>query len=123
MIKSSLTTVFLKGMYVIRHSGLKQQKCNTCGKVFSDVSNFKRYVKIHSGLKQQKCNTCGKVFSDVSNYKRYVIRHSGLKQHKCYTCGKVFSDVSSLKTHVKCILERIHMSVVHVVKPSLESVA
>ena len=50
--------------------------------------------------------------------------HSGLKRYNCHTCGTALSDVSSFKTHVEMhIGEKTHMSVVHVVKPSFESVA
>ena len=73
----------------------KDHKCESCGKLFSDVRNLKRHIRtIHENSeKNHKCELCGKAFSLAHHLKNHneVIHENPGKNHKCETCGKSFS--------------------------------
>ena len=48
-----------------------------------------------------ECETCGKVFSRVYDFKRHQLSHSDEKPYGCPQCGKTFKERSSLNKHVK----------------------
>ena len=47
------------------------------------------------------CETCGKEFSRVYDFKRHQLSHSDEKPYGCPQCGKTFKERSSLNKHVK----------------------
>lgn len=50
---------------------------------------------------QYPCETCGKEFSRVYDFKRHQLSHSDEKPYGCPQCGKTFKERSSLNKHVK----------------------
>jgi KRAB domain-containing zinc finger protein len=51
-------------MYIRTHTGDKPYKCDVCGKWISEIVSLQNHIKTHTG---DKCEVCGKVFSDSSN--------------------------------------------------------
>lgn len=47
------------------------------------------------------CETCGKEFPRVYDFKRHQLSHSDEKPYGCPQCGKTFKERSSLNKHVK----------------------
>lgn len=48
-----------------------------------------------------ECETCGKLFTRVYDFKRHQLSHSDEKPYRCPQCGKNFKERSSLNKHVK----------------------
>lgn len=48
-----------------------------------------------------ECDTCGKLFTRIYDYKRHQLSHSDEKPYGCPQCGKMFKERSSLNKHVK----------------------
>lgn len=48
-----------------------------------------------------ECETCGKMFTRIYDYKRHQLSHSDEKPYGCPQCGKMFKERSSLNKHVK----------------------
>ena len=52
--------------------------CYVCGKASSRVDRLNTHLEIHTGEKPYECNTSGKAFPDVSNFKGYSTSHCAL---------------------------------------------
>ena len=67
------------------HTGVKDHKCDSCGKKFSQVGNLNvRMNAVHNG----QCDSCKKAFSRVGHLKKHINTvHNGQKGHKCDSCG------------------------------------
>ena len=81
----------------------KENKCNICGKVFTNSSNLSRHRKIHSGRNPFKCTECGKGFMRGTDLTQHQRIHTGQKPYKCKVCDKAFNCSSSLTRH-----QRVH---------------
>ena len=55
--------------------------------------NFKKHVRINSeGVKEHKCDSCGKCFKQAIHLKTHIKSvHEGIKDQKCDFCGKCFA--------------------------------
>ena len=84
------------------HVGHKNQKCNFCGKLFSQEGSLQMHIHlIHEDDKDCNCKFCGKSFFDARNLKRHIHTiHEGHKDYKCESCEKLFSDIGNLKKHI-----------------------
>ncbi|CAD7684659.1 unnamed protein product [Nyctereutes procyonoides] len=70
--------------------------CNTCGKVFSEASSWRRHMRIHKGVKPYVCHLCGKAFTQCNQLKTHVRTHTGEKPYKCEWCDKGFAQKCQL---------------------------
>ena len=53
------------------------------------MADFKNIDHTVQGHKNNKCNSCGKIFSTAGNLKKHIEEiHEGRKNHKCESCGK-----------------------------------
>ena len=54
--------------------------------------------------KDDKCDSCGKSFSQGGYLKIHINSvHDGKKDHKCDSCGKTFYYSGHLKTHFSSV--------------------
>ena len=83
------------------HKGIRNFKCETCGKGYTGQYDLQQHIQIvHEGQRNYKCDSCGKGFARPSALKQHVKTiHEGIKNFKCETCGKLFAQVGQLTTH------------------------
>jgi KRAB domain-containing zinc finger protein len=55
----------------------KLEKCDICGKGFSQNYNLRTHIKTHTADKPYKCDVCGKEFSQNSNLHTHIRTHTG----------------------------------------------
>ena len=114
------------------HEGIKDYKCELCGKEFAKKESLKNHTKnvhegakdiektsmakdhnnaIHDEKKVVSCDICGKTFSRPDSLKIHIRavheEIKNLKNHKCESCDKCFSTLSKLLSHIKVIHEGI----------------
>ncbi|XP_058141807.1 zinc finger protein with KRAB and SCAN domains 5 isoform X1 [Dasypus novemcinctus] len=80
-------------------NGERGHKCNDCGKVFLQASNFIQHRRIHTGEKPFKCAECGKSYNQRVHLTQHQRVHTGEKPYKCQVCGKAFRVSSHLVQH------------------------
>ncbi|KAB0797207.1 hypothetical protein PPYR_08201 [Photinus pyralis] len=87
------------------HEGTKEfsARCPECGKIFNDKGYLSSHLKIHRDRKEYACPNCPKRFNQRVAYNMHMRIHTGLKPHECPTCGKSFSRKMLLKQH-----QRVH---------------
>ena len=111
------------------HKGLKNHKCNSCEKAYTQSHNLKTHIsRSHTGhqcdscgknfsqseslkthvsiIHNHKCNSCEKSYTKAHDLKSHISKtHGKTAGHKCDSCGKNFSQLGSLKTHISIIHE------------------
>ena len=102
-------------MYTVQE-GLKNYKCDPCGKLFScnddlrthfDTIHEDKYYKCEK-LKRRdlECDICKKVFTTESSLQNHIsCIHDESKNFQCKICEKEFATKSSQKIHTKTIHE------------------
>ena len=105
------------------HEGVKEHKCDYCGKTFGVRHNLNKHIESsHEGpsiafvntenpdfkksknnrRRSEKCKFCSKSFSRSHDLKRHIISiHEGIKEHKCDLCDKAFDRPIHLQNHNK----------------------
>ena len=80
------------------HEGNKDYKCESCEKSFTTSSGLKGHVEKCGSFEKQECDICGKLVEQrLMEYHKIRVH---IKPHKCNTCGKKFGVASVLKQHV-----------------------
>lgn len=69
--------------------GVKEFKCEVCGREFTLQANMKRHMLIHTSVRPYQCHICFKTFVQKQTLKTHMIVHSPVKPFKC----KVLSGV------------------------------
>ena len=82
------------------YEGQEYQKCEFCGKSFSQAKHLRRHIHtVHEGHRDYECEECEKVFTELRTFERHLHTvHDGYKDHKCEFCGKSFSKAGDLKS-------------------------
>ncbi|KAK7809219.1 hypothetical protein U0070_025628, partial [Myodes glareolus] len=85
------------------HTAEEHCSCQECGKVFHQLSHFRRHYRLHTGEKPYKCNECDRAFTHYASLRWHQKTHSLEIFYKCKECDKSFLELSHLKRH-----HRIH---------------
>lgn len=82
--------------------GISNLACSVCNKVFESALILDAHERTHKSPRYT-CETCGKGFSQLRNYKYHVSVHKGTKEFaaKCPECDKLFNDKGYLSSHLK----------------------
>lgn len=89
----------------------KPWKCNFCEECFKRKGTLEDHQReVHNNEPSTvKCETCGKTFNRISNWRRHMQIHKKLlnveneANYKCEKCGKTFGRKDNLKKHVNNI--------------------
>ncbi|XP_065292401.1 zinc finger protein 454-like isoform X2 [Dermacentor albipictus] len=76
-------------------------KCETCGKLFSRASYLTVHYRTHTSERPYKCEICHKSFAHCRSFHRHQHIHTGVKPHICHICTKPFRSKDDLKNHLK----------------------
>ena len=72
------------------------------GIFFTEAGSLKRHIRVihENNPKNNKCDTCGKLFATAVYLKKHIKVHDRIKVFKCDSCGKLLSTRGNLKTHI-----------------------
>lgn len=80
--------------------GIPVYACNTCGKTFRSIYDFKRHLTIHTDEMPFTCHQCGKRFRALHNLTRHLNSvHEKIKRHECDICGFKFAERKACTDH------------------------
>lgn len=68
--------------------GVKEFKCEVCGREFTLQANMKRHMLIHTSVRPYQCHICFKTFVQKQTLKTHMIVHSPVKPFKCKVPGQ-----------------------------------
>ena len=84
-------------MDMVTQAGLKNFKCDLCGKFLSESAALKNHVKWHLGIRPHQCNVCQKSFVKKSHLNTHLNSH--VKNLICNECNRSFPSLLLLKRH------------------------
>ena len=75
-------------------------ECPHCRCKLASRGGLNQHVRhIHQKLARYQCETCGKGYSNRSNYFDHRATHTGIKRNVCTICQKQFTFKPGLKAH------------------------
>ena len=77
----------------------RENRCDTCGKVFHSFSKLRQHVFTHTGLRPHICQICGKAFTQLTSLRQHMYTHTGERPFKCDVCHRGFTQASNMRTH------------------------
>lgn len=80
--------------------------CNVCGKAYYANSELQRHLQLHSGIRKFPCTLCENSFMSQPELNRHLKYHKGEKLYKCDECGKSYYESGHLRIH-----ERSHTGI------------
>lgn len=89
------------------HLGIKDHKCDECGKEFARKDKLNRHLLIHSPNRPtypcpfKTFTGCAKTFYRKDKLQRHIFAHSKEKPYKCDTCSKLFARKDNLTEHTR----------------------
>ena len=68
-------------------------------------ASLKSHIRtVHDGLREFKCEQCGKFFSQPMSLKTHIRTvHEGRKDYICTTCEKSFKHSKNLRKHIAAV--------------------
>lgn len=96
-------------LHLIKHTGVKSNKCNDCGRLFYSRRDLSRHTKtFHLKIKNHVCSVCDKAFSNSGNLASHFRIHTGQKPYECKYCDSRYNQSTPLVRHMKQHEERGH---------------
>ena len=85
------------------HSGEKLNRCEICGKTFTEKNRLMEHASIHTEEKPYKCDLCGNHFRRKDSLNKHLKSsiHFDVKPYICEICGKSCTEKKSLKEHIR----------------------
>ena len=84
------------------HTREKTWPCDKCGFVFSCSATRSRHIRnVHLQIKKFRCPHCDSSFAKGETLKHHIMQHTGEKPHGCEVCGKRFIQMYHYKVHMK----------------------
>ena len=70
---------------------MEKTECPICKAIF-DKGGLKRHLKtVHEGVKDHKCEHCGKEYTEKKSLRTHIKRdHENVREEQCTQCGKLF---------------------------------
>lgn len=87
--------------------GVKEFKCEVCGREFTLQANMKRHMLIHTSVRPYQCHICFKTFVQKQTLKTHMIVHSPVKPFKCKVPGALAGGRQTAGTRSLQVLETV----------------
>ena len=86
---------------------VEKTECPICKAIF-DKTHLKRHLRtVHEGIRDYKCEHCGKEFTEKKGLVCHTKRvHDNIRDEQCKHCGKCFFSKECLYRHIKNIHEK-----------------
>ncbi|KAG7309801.1 hypothetical protein JYU34_004303 [Plutella xylostella] len=81
--------------------------CSACDHVAPTFGKLRVHMKVHN--ERQKCEICGKSFTDRSSLRTHLFIHKGEKEYECPRCHKLFLFKKAMEVHLVTHLESAHL--------------
>ncbi|XP_055523257.1 transcription factor grauzone-like isoform X2 [Wyeomyia smithii] len=86
----------------VRMHVVGEVKCDLCGRMSPNLRAHRAHVKNAHGVRNKKCNWCGKCFNKDINLREHVAsRHTGDMLYTCSFCPKTFNSNANMHSHRK----------------------
>ena len=87
----------------VTQTGVKAQKCDTCGNCFTLKSNLTPHMKsVHVKKSKCECEICEKMFNNRGRLLQHVKAvHDQIKSFACTECDKIFTQNIDLARHMR----------------------